>query len=103
MHQLYIEKRSHDANLLINARQFYNSLEDTFICKYSTTFKIAKLGQNILRHSVGEKRKKIHVSAIESKSDVYYILQEQHSKRHDYYLIIKLQITFNGDKLHHYD
>ena len=102
MHRLYIEKRSRDADLLVNARQFYSSLEDTFIRKYSTTFEIAKLGQNILRHSVGKKRKKIHVSAIESKSDVYYI-QEQHSKRRDYYLIIKLQITFNGDKLHHYN
>ena len=27
MHRLYIEKRSRDANLLVNARQFYNSPE----------------------------------------------------------------------------
>ena len=31
---------------------------------------IVKLGQNILRHSVGEKRKKIHVSSNKDESDV---------------------------------
>ena len=63
MHRLYIKNKSCDANSLINARQFYNSLEDSLICKYSTTFKIAKLGQNRLCHSIGKKRKKIHVSS----------------------------------------
>ena len=53
MHHLYIEKRSRDANSLVNARQFYNSLEDTLIREYSTTFEIEKLGKNISRHSVG--------------------------------------------------
>ena len=41
--------------------------------------------------------------AIESKSDVYQITQEQRSKRRDYYLIMKLRITFNEDKLHRHD
>ena len=41
--------------------------------------------------------------AIESESDVYYILRERRSKRRDYYLILKLRITFNGDKLHRHD
>ena len=33
---------------------------------------------------------------IESESDVYYILQEQRSKRRDCYLIIKIRITLTG-------
>ena len=80
-----------------------NVLEDTLIREYSSTFEIAKLGQNILRHSVGEKRKKIHVSSNRERIGVYCILQEQRPKRRDYYLIIKLRITFNGDKLHRHD
>ena len=64
------KKRSRDANLLLNARPFYNSLENTLMqepfsiyANILLLFEIAKLGQNILRHSVGEKRKRIHVSS----------------------------------------
>ena len=55
-------------------------LEHLDIRKYSTTFEIAKLGQNILRHSVGEKRKRYMYRTIESESDVYRIIREQRYK-----------------------
>ena len=41
--------------------------------------------------------------AIQSESDVYRIVREQRSKKRDYYLIIKLRITLNGNKLHLFD
>ena len=53
------------------------------------------------KHITSLRREKGYMPrAIESASD---IIREQRSKRRDYYLIIKLRITFNGDKLHRYD
>ena len=37
-HRLYIEKRLRDANSLVNARKFYNSLENTLVLEPSSTY-----------------------------------------------------------------
>ena len=103
MRRLYIEKKSRDANssifefprksaMLECTRTFYNKRAVVKLEKHITSF-------------CRRKEKKYMYRAIESESDVYRIIrvQEQRSKRHDYYLIIKLRITFNRNRLHRYD
>ena len=67
---------------------------------------IMALGQNVLRHYCWreEKREKRFMHrAIESALDVILHNTGAALKERDYYLIIKLRITFNGDKLHRYN
>ena len=51
----------------------------------------------------GEEKKRYMHRAIESASDVMSHNTRAALQGDDYYLIIKLQITFNGNKLHRYD
>ena len=70
------------------ARTFYNKRA------------VVKLEKHITSFCRRKEEKRYMYRAIKSESDV---IREQRSKKCDYYFIIKLQTTFNGDKLHRYD
>ena len=70
------------------ARTFYNKRA------------VVKLKKHITSFCRQKEEKRYMYRAIKSESDV---IREQRSKKCDYYIIIKLQTTFNGDKLHRYD
>ena len=73
------------------ARTFYNKQA------------VVKLEKHITSFCRRKEKKRYMYRAIETNRTLYRIIQEQRSKRRDYYHIIKLRITFNGDKLHRYD
>ena len=105
-----VEKRSRDENLLVNARPFCKlsreyayARTNSYIREYSTTVTLIK---NILRQYCQTKEKRRYMyRAIENESDVisYNKSAALQVQRRDYYLIIKLRITHNGNKLHRHD